>query len=510
MLFAIHQVTWILLVLVLPLEKVCSFLENPNKNPQQRRPSSITSITSSSSSSPHDCGCGGRTVLAATIVNNVKAPTSNDWSCYTVVRLKEELGRHGLKVSGRKAELLQRLEEYHHHHHHHHHHAEEQREDDNEGPSFSPEPVVAVESHPTDATQKSNQAIQQVDSSWTVAQLKGELKVNGLKVSGRKDELIHRLQKHHVKEREDDDEEDDTMEVSKTVLEERSEDGADWNEREEEEMLFGSFSSLSLSEQLSTAVMETTDTRVAETKHAVEDDDSSMLIPKPFQMGKSKWRNKRFLMMQDVVKMIYKGDRKAVRKAQDTVERTAFLLKQLDDPEEEEEGPEDESIMQRAYNIWIHAIAKSKYIREKGRDAEAVLRRMEEEGIAPNIVSYTSVMDAYAEDAVVDKYAPEQAERILFRLIENMEQNPKVWNVTSITFDTVLKAWARQESVEGAERAQQILDQWEQLLSLPETTRPTAHSYATGMFLQCTYFLFDFNAIYMVLTVSFFERSFQS
>lgn len=101
---------------------------------------------------------------------------------------------------------------------------------------------------------------------------------------------------------------------------------------------------------------------------------------------------------------------------------------------------------------------------------------MKQVGIQPTVVSYTSVMDAYAQSSTRNNKAAQKAERVLFELIQQQETNPNL-SISSITCDTVLKAWAKRGDFEGAQRAQDILLRLELLQN--EDIRPTAHSYGT-------------------------------
>lgn len=85
-------------------------------------------------------------------------------------------------------------------------------------------------------------------------------------------------------------------------------------------------------------------------------------------------------------------------------------------------------------------------------------------------------MDAYAQSSGRTNKAAEEAQRVLFDLIEMQMLNPKL-EISSISSDTVLKAWANRGDVEGAERAQDILERLENLHHA--TIRPTVHSYGT-------------------------------
>jgi len=106
---------------------------------------------------------------------------------------------------------------------------------------------------------------------------------------------------------------------------------------------------------------------------------------------------------------------------------------------------------------------------------------MRRDGVEPNIVSYTSVMDAYASSSTRHNKAAQDAERVLFDLLEEQQtrncNNRQRLKVTSITCDVVLKAWANQGDMKGAERAEEILTRLEQMQN--DDIRPTIISYGT-------------------------------
>mmetsp|Transcript_26929 Transcript_26929/g.74229 ORF Transcript_26929/g.74229 Transcript_26929/m.74229 type:complete len:692 (+) Transcript_26929:286-2361(+) len=213
-----------------------------------------------------------------------------------------------------------------------------------------------------------------------------------------------------------------------------------------------------------------------------EEDGDETLSPdkREFQFSKSKWKKKRFLMMKDVNAAVHKRQPKAANKAEEMVRRMWTLY--------EKTGENEFKPDLQAYNLWIHAVAKSKPQRHRelspGKRAEQILEEMRERGVHPNVVSYTSVVDAYANQGRLgDSKAPAEAERVLFDLLERTKYSSNL-QVTAVTSDAVLNAWAQQGSWESAERAQLILERLEAMTdpndeSPSKLVRPTAHSYAT-------------------------------
>lgn len=130
--------------------------------------------------------------------------------------------------------------------------------------------------------------------------------------------------------------------------------------------------------------------------------------------------------------------------------------------------------------MWINAIAKCSKNENAGQQAEQVLVQMQRDGVEPSIVSYTSIMDAYASSSTRRNKAAEEAERVLFDVLEQQPtniHNGKRMAISSITCDTVLKAWANRGDMKGAERAEEILNRLEQMQN--ESIRPTVFSYGT-------------------------------
>mmetsp|Transcript_10288 Transcript_10288/g.24657 ORF Transcript_10288/g.24657 Transcript_10288/m.24657 type:complete len:666 (+) Transcript_10288:179-2176(+) len=204
----------------------------------------------------------------------------------------------------------------------------------------------------------------------------------------------------------------------------------------------------------------------------VDDIKSSSRQTQP--MSKGKWKRKRYLWIQDVQNLIEKNDPKAVKKAEEMVKR---IKKKYEHNEWFGDQEDMINMDQKAYNLWIHAIAKSNF-EDAGRQAEEVLHRMRADNIPPNANTYTSIMDAYAKN-----HAPERAEELMFQWLEEMESGgggglPEQ-RASEVTCDTLLNAWAKQGTLEGAERAQLILYRLEEFQN--EKLHPTTISYTTVM-----------------------------
>lgn len=191
-----------------------------------------------------------------------------------------------------------------------------------------------------------------------------------------------------------------------------------------------------------------------------------------------KWKKKRYMMMKDVDDLIERGDPRAPHKAQELIHRMQRLY--------ERTGIPNYQPTVQVYNLWINAIAKctssinssssgSSSIDNRGRDAEAVLEIMKRDGVAPSVVTFTSIMDAYARSN--HPQAAQDAERVLFDYLQAHEQQSQSSKLSTITCDAVLNAWAQRGTPEAAARAQFLLERLEQFQN--KDIRPTAHSYAT-------------------------------
>jgi hypothetical protein len=190
------------------------------------------------------------------------------------------------------------------------------------------------------------------------------------------------------------------------------------------------------------------------------DDDQSFSL--------QKWKKKRYMMMKDVDDLIHQRDTRAPHKAQELVHRMQLLYNRT--------GIITYKPTDQVYNLWINAIAKCSSNQNndnRGREAEAILQVMKQDGVSPTIVTLTSIMDAYARSN--HPQAAQDAERVLFEYVQQHQSlNSKL---SFITCDAVLNAWAQRGTPEAAERAQFLLERLEQFQN--KDIRPTAHSYAT-------------------------------
>jgi hypothetical protein len=98
-----------------------------------------------------------------------------DWSAFTAAELKTELDSRGLPATGKKSDLVARLEE-----------------DDLTAEFFEQEDLMAFFEDETEAPAETAPATADYNT-LTVSELKEELRQRGLRVSGKKSELVERL-----------------------------------------------------------------------------------------------------------------------------------------------------------------------------------------------------------------------------------------------------------------------------------------------------------------------------
>ncbi|KAG7350865.1 PPR: pentatricopeptide repeat domain containing protein [Nitzschia inconspicua] len=211
------------------------------------------------------------------------------------------------------------------------------------------------------------------------------------------------------------------------------------------------------------------------------------------RFSKMRWKKKSFLMMQDVRKEMTKNRKRAPKKAEEVAVRLHQWYEYEKEQQQEEsinstgmadpaaeDGPAEDSLLSmmessvlQAYNLYIHALARSS-LPGAGYMAEDILLEMKSKGIPANVVTYTSILDAHARSP--NDGGAQAAEDFLFRL---MQTGLAEENLNELTCDTILNAWAQERTMESAEHAEMILLRLEE--SQLANVRPTPNSYATVM-----------------------------
>lgn len=192
------------------------------------------------------------------------------------------------------------------------------------------------------------------------------------------------------------------------------------------------------------------------------------------QRTKTEIKTMKFLMNQDVEKLIESNDPTASQVAEENIRQLQLL--------HEMEGNDDYKPRILSYNILVRAYGRSP--RDDAPSlAEQALKRIismyeqsGDEDIKPSVITYTEVIDSYARSKKKD--AAEQAERILLEMMEEAEQGSDIMP-SSITCDVVINAWAKRRTKEGAQRAERILERMEYLRTRGNEIQPSTYSFAT-------------------------------
>jgi hypothetical protein len=215
---------------------------------------------------------------------------------------------------------------------------------------------------------------------------------------------------------------------------------------------------------------------------------SSSRPSRPPPLSRSKFKKKSYLLLQDVATCLQRNEHpKALRKAKEMVQRIDRMSLLLNNEEW------TRATRLQAHNLWMHVIAKQQpqSNQKLGPQAETILRQLQSSStLDPNLVSYATVMDAYAQDAKNDPESPKHVERIFFEWLDVIDHQVSVTfrnqvvdgQLASVASDTVLHAWVNQGTVEGAQRALELLQRLEtisQSRASKAWCRPTLYSYAT-------------------------------
>lgn len=202
-------------------------------------------------------------------------------------------------------------------------------------------------------------------------------------------------------------------------------------------------------------------------------------------LWKNQWKKKSYLMMQDVKDEIRLRPKHAPRKAEEMVRRLRTiserhqqeLLQQQEffrddgnsNGNEKEEVDDSELLYEKqtigkAYNLWIHALARSGW-EDAGYLAEDVLEEMRFYHIPPNVITYSSVMDAHARSPSRDGVGggAKAAQDFLFDVVSREAGGGAEGNVNMMMVDTILNALTQEGSIDSAEQAELILHRLEAL-----------------------------------------------
>ena len=228
----------------------------------------------------------------------------------------------------------------------------------------------------------------------------------------------------------------------------------------------------------------------------------------PHKRNKAQIKKLKFLMNEDVEKLIQAANyTEAIHKAEENIQR-------LEDMYQKEKDNDCKYLYKPTTHNWnmlIRAHGKSN-AKDAPLQAEQILNQLKrayytdstttctDRGnstvistttqdqnhlniLKPSVISYTEVIDSYAKSNLHN--SAEKAETLLYEMLEQAEREDGTYDEdvapTSITCDAVLNAWARRGTIEGAERAEQILERMEYIRTKGKRAKiqPTSYSFAT-------------------------------
>ncbi|KAL7519657.1 hypothetical protein ACHAWX_004417 [Stephanocyclus meneghinianus] len=343
----------------------------PRAVPHQRQSSSCTQRTTRLNSDP------GRLVL-------------DELSRMTIAELKSQLRRMDLSVGGRKQELIERLHEH-----------------------FSND--AQLRTH-VDEDCRGN-AMEELES-LTVPLLRERLKVIGLPMSGRKQELIERLRTHYQSTRKfsDDSTIDKSIECSNLNASNTSIDDSTMLFAGGDEVFDGS-----------------TDQDLIAISDKYQSHENSM---------SRKARRKKYFKTQEVKELIRANDPRAPAKAEEMI---AALEQMAKDENNDEYLPGA-----RQYTVLIEAYAKS-----QTSGAEEVIERIMMSNIDFTTTMMNAVMGAYASMGTVE--GAKQATTILERMEYIRDFGGGAIKPTVYSYSLAISAWAKCHSFDSATCAENIL-----------------------------------------------------
>eukprot|EP00590_Aulacoseira_subarctica_P008009 CAMPEP_0172427698 /NCGR_PEP_ID=MMETSP1064-20121228/43117_1 /TAXON_ID=202472 /ORGANISM="Aulacoseira subarctica , Strain CCAP 1002/5" /LENGTH=459 /DNA_ID=CAMNT_0013172041 /DNA_START=16 /DNA_END=1395 /DNA_ORIENTATION=+ len=139
-----------------------------------------------------------------------------------------------------------------------------------------------------------------------------------------------------------------------------------------------------------------------------------------------------------------------------------MILQILDRMEERKRQDNNMKLDTVAYTMCIDAVAKSRN-RDSHLIAEQILERMIERckrdnstSVKPNSFTFSTVINACANNSSIDCAAPEKAERLLIRMIE-LGEELQLGKPDAPLFNSVINCWAKSRVDHSAEKAEALL-----------------------------------------------------
>lgn len=146
------------------------------------------------------------------------------------------------------------------------------------------------------------------------------------------------------------------------------------------------------------------------------------------------------------------------------VDKAQLILEQMEKLFESGELDERPSVI--SYSTVLSSFAKSN-LNGAGERAEAILRRMIDQGISPNAISYNSVINAYVNARQVDR-----AEFLLKEMHEAFTHGNAETKPTVQTYTLVLSGWSKAKASDAGERGENLLEVMKALANSGELDSP--------------------------------------
>ena len=296
----------------------------------------------------------------------------------TVPELKEQLKKYKLPVSGRKQDLIERINEFH----------------------------SGSEISTIDADDHGNKSDKELES-LTVNKLKERLKLLGLPVTGLKRELIDRLKKHTY------------------------------------------IISTSESDVLDATTGSDANTRRTDASYFDEDDDDSSISMDSNQESHSsevvksrRARRKKHFKTQEVRELIRANDHRAPVKAEEMISTLELIAK--------EENNDDYLPGPKQYTALIDAYAKT-----NTRSAEAVIERIMKSDLHLTTTMMNAILGAYVNMGTLE--GAKEATAILRRMEYTRNFGGGAIKPNVYSYSLAIAAWAKCKSLDAAMNAEQIL-----------------------------------------------------
>lgn len=151
------------------------------------------------------------------------------------------------------------------------------------------------------------------------------------------------------------------------------------------------------------------------------------------------------------------------------MERAQKVLEQMEALYESGELDDEPSVI--SYSTVLSAFGKSSK-RGTAQKAEHILRHMKDRGVRANVISWNTVIDAYAKEK-----NPERAEALLREMTSEYEQGNKDVKPSMRTYAVVLSAWSAKQSIQSGEQGERLMELMIKLHESGELEEPDVIAY---------------------------------